>query len=103
MMQNDITIKTINPFKTDFNFYYLYHNKRYLVEIKNGFVYVGKHWKEVKVYSDNHSDFDRVLDMLCEIQEENDSKLIDKINSIGHINPISVEELKGAINKCRMI
>lgn len=98
MTQNNITIKTINPFKVDFNFYYPYHNKNYLVEIKNGHVYVGKYWKEVKVYSDNSSDFGHVLDMLCENQEREQFELIDKINSVGHINPISAKEMKKVIN-----
>lgn len=98
-MQNNITIKTMKPFRTDFNFYYPYHGKKYLVEIKNGYVYVGKHWKEIKVYSDNSSTFNYVLDMLCNFQEKKDNELIEKINSVGHINAIPAKELKEALKK----
>lgn len=98
-MQNNITLKTINPFKTDFNFYYPYHGKKYLVEIKNGYAYVGKHWKEIKVYSDNSSTFNYTLNLLCNIQEKENNELIERINSVGHINPISDKELKEALKK----
>lgn len=59
---------------------------------------MGKHWKEIKVYSDNSSTFNHTLDILCNIQEKN-NELIEKINSIGHINPISAKELKEALKK----
>lgn len=51
------------------------------------------------MYSDNSSTFNYTLNLLCSIQEKENNKLIERINSVGHINPISYKELKEALKK----
>ncbi len=47
-------------------------DRYYLIEIKDGKVYCGNHWKEVKLYSDGTTDLISICEMLIAHKEKYD-------------------------------